>query len=137
MKTRVVVTTLIEKDDQILFGRKRVNVGPYPNTWHLIGGGVEDGEPVIEAVKREIKEEAGIEVDHITPLGFDEDFEPNKDGEITHYIFLIFQAHYVSGKLRPDDDIEHLEWIPKSKLATLELNRPTIKYFKKVGYLAS
>lgn len=136
MKTRVVVTTLVENGNSILFGKKKANVGPYPNTWHLIGGGVNEGESVIEAAKREIKEEAGIEVDIINSLGFDEDFEPNKDGEITHYIFLIFQGKYVSGELKPDDDIEYLEWIPKSKLSTLKLNRPTIKYFKRVGYPA-
>ncbi|KKR48418.1 MAG: hypothetical protein UT86_C0005G0002 [Candidatus Magasanikbacteria bacterium GW2011_GWC2_40_17] len=136
MKTRVIVSAVIEKDRDLLFGRKKINVGPYPNTWHLIGGGVDDGESLVDAIKREIKEEAGIEVEISRSLGFDEDYEPNKHGEITHYIFLVFLAKYVSGEIKADDDIEKLEWISKDKLAKIELNKPSIKLFKQMGYLA-
>jgi ADP-ribose pyrophosphatase YjhB (NUDIX family) len=135
MKTRVIVSAVIEKNNDLLFGKKRTNIGPYPNTWHLIGGGVDDGELLSDAIKREIKEEAGVEVEIIKPLGFDEDFEPNKHGETTHYIFLVFQTKYVSGKITADDDIEQLEWIPRSKLSEVSLNKPSIKLFKKMGYL--
>lgn len=135
MKTRVIVSAVIEKDDSLLFGRKQADRGPYPNTWHLIGGGVDDGEPLEDAIKREIKEEAGIEVEITGSLGFDDDFEPNKHGEMTHYVFLVFQATYMSGELKPDDDIDELRWIAKDELAKTKLNRPSIKLFKKMGYL--
>ncbi len=135
MKTRIIVSAVIEKGSDLLFGKKRSDVGPYPNTWHLIGGGVEEGEFLEDAIKREIKEEAGIEVEISRSLGFDDDREPNKHGEITHYIFLVFEAKYVSGELRADDDIVHLEWMPKDRLSEIELNRPSIKLFKKMGYL--
>lgn len=135
MKTRVIVSAVIEKDRDLLFGKKKANVGPYPNTWHLVGGGVNDGESLSDAIKREIKEEAGIEVEISRSLGFDEDYEPNKHGEITHYIFLIFLAKYVSGEIKADDDIEKLEWISKDKLSEIELNRPSIKLFKQMCYL--
>lgn len=136
MKTRVIVSAVIEKDGDLLFGKKKPDIGPYPNTWHLIGGGVDDGEALAEAIKREIKEEAGIAVKISESLGFDDDYEPNKHGEITHYIFLVFLAKYVSGEIKADDDIERLEWIPREKLSQIELNRPSIKLFKKMGYLA-
>lgn len=136
MKTRVIVSAVIERNRDLLFGRKKANVGPYPNTWHLIGGGVDDGESLIDAIKREIKEEAGIEVEISRSLGFDEDYEPNKHGEITHYIFLVFLAKYVSGEIKADDDIVKLEWISKDKLSEIELNKPSIKLFKQMGYLA-
>jgi len=135
MKTRLIVSAVVEKDGLLLLGRKRADVGPYPNTWHLIGGGVDDGEPLTDAIKREIKEEAGIEVEIGKSLGFDEDYEPNKHGEMTHYIFLVFQAKYISGELKPDDDIEKLEWISREKISQIELNRPAIKLFKGMGYL--
>jgi len=136
MKTRVIVSAVIEKNRDLLFGKKKADVGPYPNTWHLIGGGVDDGESLSDAIKREIKEEAGIEVTISRSLGFDEDYEPNKHGEITHYIFLVFLAEYVSGEVKADDDIVKLEWISREKLAEIELNKPSIKLFKKMGYLA-
>jgi|SRR3989344_3912775 len=136
MKTRLIVSAVIEKNHDLLFGRKKSDVGPYPNTWHLIGGGVDDGESLTDAIKREIKEEAGIEVKISRSLGFDEDYEPNKHGEITHYIFLVFLAEYISGDIKADDDIVKLEWIPREKLVDIELNKPTVELFKKMGYLA-
>lgn len=42
---------------------------PNPNCWSLIGGGIEEGEEPIEALKREIKEEIGIELYDIKKLG--------------------------------------------------------------------
>lgn len=136
MKTRLIVSAVIEKDGLLLFGQKKAGIGPYPNTWHLIGGGVNDNESLIDAVKREIKEEAGIEAEIGKPLGFDEDFEPNKHNEMTHFIFLVFKAKYISGEIKPDDDMEKLKWISKDKLSQIELNRPARKLFKGMGYIA-
>ena len=33
-----------------------------PNTWSTIGGGIESGETILDCLKREIKEELGIEL---------------------------------------------------------------------------
>jgi len=134
IKTRVIVSAIIENDDKLLFGKKKENVNPYPNTWHLVGGGIEEGELLEESIKREIREEANIEVKIKEMVGFDDDFEPNKYGEMTHYIFLVFRAAYVSGKLKADDDIVALKWFSKSELPK-ELSRPSIKLFKKLGYI--
>lgn len=136
MRTRIIVSAVIEKRGSYLFGRKADNVGPYPNTWHLPGGGVEIGKESLEnAVRREIREEAGIEVSDLKPLWFDEDDEPNKTGEMTHYLFLIFQARYKSGKLKAADDILILKWINKTDFSQYKFTRPSVKLFKKIGYL--
>lgn len=42
---------------------------PNPNCWGLIGGGIEKGEEPIEALKREVKEEIGIELYDIKKIG--------------------------------------------------------------------
>lgn len=135
MKTRVIVSAVIEKGDNLLFWKKRVDVWPYPNTWHLIGGGINEGESLIDAVKREISEEAWIRTNIIDSLGFDEDYEPNKHWDMTHYVFLVYKVEYLSWELRADDDIVHLEWIPKNNLKNINLNKPSIKLFKKLGYI--
>lgn len=133
LKTRLIVSAIIEKEDSLLFGKKKSNTGPYPNTWHFVGGALEEGEHVEDAIRREIQEEAHIEVKDLVPLGFYEDIEPSKHGTPTHYIFLVFTAQYSSGTLKADDDLEHLEWIPKSKIPNLKLNKPSIHFLKKLG----
>ncbi len=132
METRVIVSAIIEKEGKLLFGRKPRDRCPYPNTWHLLGGGVEQGESILDAIKREVKEESGISLTNIKPISFDEDCEPNKHGVTMHYIFLVFSATYKSGKLKPGDDIAELTWVEKSALPKTQLNRPTIKLFKKL-----
>lgn len=135
IKTRVIVSAIIENGDKLLFGRKKENINPYPNAWHLIGGGIEEKETLEESIKREIREEANIEVKIKEMVGFDDDFELNKHGEMTHYIFLVYKAEYVSGEMRADDDIVALKWFSKSKLPK-ELSRPSLKLFKKLGYIS-
>lgn len=134
-KTRLIVSTIIEDGDKILFGRKKENIGPYPNTWHFIGGGVNEDESLEEGMKREIREETGIEVEIVEKLGFDEDYEPNKHGEMMHYVFLFFKTRYVSGTPTAQDDIVDLRWFLKSELPVEELNAPSVRLLKKIGYI--
>lgn len=135
VETRLIVSAVIEKDNLLLFGRKPKNRCPYPDTWHLLGGGVNAGEKTVDAIKREVKEEAGICVEIIKSLGFDDDFEPNKHGEETHYVFLVYLTKWISGAPIPSDDISELRWFPKNNLPVEELNRPSIKLFRRLGYI--
>ncbi|MBF8249711.1 MAG: hypothetical protein HW400_312 [Candidatus Levybacteria bacterium] len=136
MKSRIIVVGLIEKDGTVLLGKKFGNIGPYPNTWHNPGGGINlDEESLKEALRREIKEEAGIEIQDIEQLGFDEDNEPDKHGEMTHYIFLDFKAKWLSGEINAGDDMKELKWIKKEELKKLNLNKPAQKLFKKLKFI--
>ena len=48
------------KDGKILLLKR--NVEPFKGFWHLVGGHVEENESLKEAVKREFKEETGLDV---------------------------------------------------------------------------
>ena len=133
-KTRRVVAVIIEKDDMLLFGRKAKNKRPYPNKWLLIGGGIEDNETVIEALRREVTEETAIELEDIEPLFIEED-DVVKDNERVHYVFLIVRARWKSGKPKPGDDIVELRWVKRDELVTLDLPSPSTRIFKKMGLL--
>lgn len=136
MKSRIIASAVIEKDGKILLGRKPENIGPYPNTWHLPGGGVGLGnESVLEALKREIKEETGLEIISVKSLGFDEDFEKDKRGEMTHYVFLVFSAKAKSGNVKASEDMIELRWFDKTELKKLPLARPSVKLFKKIDLI--
>jgi len=135
MKSRVIVAAVIEKDEHFLFGKKHPGVGPYPDKWLILGGGVNLGEESIEdALKREVREEASIEIDELERIDFSDDIA-EKNGEMVHHIFLTFKAKYKSGTLNPTDDIAELKWVHKSKIPELEHSKPSIQLFKKLGYL--
>lgn len=135
METRVIVCALIQKGEHILLGQKPTGKGPYPNTWHIPGGGIYLGkENCEEAILREIKEETGLTIKNLKKIAWDTDIEPNKHNVPTYYIFLQYSCDYKNGKINSGDDIEHLEWVKKTNLGKYNLNTPTKKLFKKLGY---
>lgn len=134
MKTRICVVAVIEKDSKILMGNKARDIGPYPNTWRLPGGGVEEGESLEDAIKREIKEETYLDVESVEEIGVYEDEEPDKNGEMTHYVFNVFKVKS-SGKYAVSEEFPSLKWVDKKQLTNTPLARPSIKLFKELGYL--
>lgn len=53
----------VASDNKFLFSRRAKNKLPFPDTWVCaIGGKVNDGESFEDAAKREMMEEAGVEV---------------------------------------------------------------------------
>lgn len=136
MKYRIVACAIIQKSNKILLGRKKPNTFPYPNCWIIIGGGVDmEKETVEQALRREVREEANIEITNIKKLEFAEDKEPNKHGEITHYLFLTYLVEYKSGTPTPGDDVHELRWFTKKELATLKISRPSVIRFKSLGWI--
>jgi ADP-ribose pyrophosphatase YjhB (NUDIX family) len=85
-----------------------------------------------QAVRREVREETEVELDNIRRISFDEDYEPNKHGEITHYVFLVHEGECKSGKLKADDDINKLRWFSATELKSISLTRPSVKLFKEL-----
>jgi len=134
MKNRNCSVALIEKDGKILMGNKASGVGPYPDTWRLPGGGIEEGETPEDAVKREVMEEVGLEVLEVEKIGIYEDEEPNKNGEMIHYVFNMFKVK-ISGNEKVSEEFPEINWIEKDKLNEYPLARPSVKLFKDLGYL--
>lgn len=58
---RVTVDAIIEKDGRIALVKR--DQEPFEGKWCLPGGHLDEGENTIEAVKREAKEETGLEVE--------------------------------------------------------------------------
>ncbi len=136
MKNRLIVVCVIKKEDQVLLARKPENQGPYPNKWHIPGGGVHlNEENCEEAIIREVKEETGLEIKDLQKIGWDTDIEPDKNNESTYYIFLEYIADYDSGVLCPQSDIVKLEWVDIIALNDYDLNRAAKATFKRIGFL--
>ncbi len=136
MKSRVIVAAVIKKDGKILLGRKKPGVGPYPDTWHLPGGGVNLGEEtLVDAVTREVKEETGLEIDQIVRIMFDDGFTHDKNKEMTHYVFLVFKIIPTGNKVVPGGDLVRLQWFEKENLKNITMTPTSTKLFKEIGLL--
>ncbi|MBL5766393.1 NUDIX hydrolase [Heyndrickxia sporothermodurans] len=127
---RVRACALIIENDSILLVEFQDERGLHYN---LPAGGVEPNESVIEAVKREAKEEASIEVE-VGPLAIVYEYAPhlnsNKFGE-THSLQLIFECKIKDGFIptlpnNPDPNQTDVKWIKLSELNEIVLF-PNIK----------
>jgi 8-oxo-dGTP pyrophosphatase MutT (NUDIX family) len=57
---RTVGALFIGADDKVLLGLRAPTKKAWPNHWDTIGGHVEDGESLGEALVREAREEVGV-----------------------------------------------------------------------------
>ena len=91
--------------------------------WVFPGGQVEVGENVIDAVKREIMEEAGvdIEVGEVFCIASNTGKYPGYNGvkEIPTKIMLDFICKATSGEPRPSDENSESAYVPKEEVLEL------------------
>jgi 8-oxo-dGTP diphosphatase len=62
----VAAAVLIRADGATLLAQ-RPDGKAYAGYWEFPGGKIEAGEPVAEALRREIREELGVEIEHAYP----------------------------------------------------------------------
>lgn len=65
--------------------------------WARPGGAVEFGETIADAVRREVREELGVEIELLDDLGWTEQFMPQAG---QHWVSIGFCARIVSGEPR-------------------------------------
>ena len=95
------VIVLVERGDEALLAR-----GPHlaAGMYALLAGFVEVGESLEDAVRREIREEVGIEVDRI-------EYFASQSWPFPHSLMLGFTAQYDSGEIEIDhNEIEDARW---------------------------
>jgi 8-oxo-dGTP diphosphatase len=96
--------------------------------WLLPGGGVERGEPLGASLKREMREECGLDVTvSLPPLALVEVISPDR-GATRHLLQVIFHLT-LSGTEREvlpprDPVIKELRWVSADGLVSLALHPP-------------
>jgi 8-oxo-dGTP diphosphatase len=90
-------------DGRVLLIRR--GKAPDAGEWSIPGGAVELGESVEDALRREIREETGLEIAVGRLLEVFERVEHDGDGGIRfHFVVLDYAATVVGGTLRAGDD---------------------------------
>ncbi|MBR6309493.1 MAG: 8-oxo-dGTP diphosphatase [Lachnospiraceae bacterium] len=112
----ITVLCLIEDGDRLLL-QNRVKEDWKGYTFP--GGHVEPGESFVDAVKREMKEETGLDIYNPKLVGIKQ--FPLKDGkyEEGRYIVLLFKADRFSGEVVSSEEGQ-MEWIDRHSLSETE-----------------
>ena len=102
------VVVLIEKDGQVLLGRRTGSYGT--GKWCLPMGFIEHDEDFLSAAVREVKEETGLDVEIRSILSVVSNFlSPG-----LHTLAIVLLARIVGGELHAGDDLEVAAWFPLS-----------------------
>jgi 8-oxo-dGTP diphosphatase len=87
---RLRVSAILHRGTQVLLVRHRKGDRDY---WLLPGGGVEGGEQLEEALRRELREECDLEdVQPVGPIALAETIAPLGSSSRRHIVHLIFEA---------------------------------------------
>ena len=123
---------MVWKDDLLLLG-KRVNPDG-EGVWQFPGGHLEVGESVSSCAKREVEEEAGIEINELKHLGYTNDVFTVSG---RHYVTLFVSAKYSGGDLTvmEPDKCECWHWFKSDELPE-PLFMPIRSYLKQHPDLA-
>lgn len=104
----VAVTGIIEKNGRFLIIKRREDEVAYPGMWTVPGGKVETPDDCQTTLRREIKEEVGVEIkDEIV---FIRDYGFTRPDDI-HVIGLTFGCKYKSGKVKLSPDFTDFAWV--------------------------
>lgn len=141
----IASAVLITQDGKIFLARKKAG-GVYEGTWAIPGGGIDAGETKEDAMTREVHEETGIDVAHLSAelvdVGKGESEKTLKEtGErvlvqMTFYDFRVMlkdDAAHIAVHLA--DEFDSYQWFAKDELATIAMSPGSENLFRKLGYL--
>jgi NAD+ diphosphatase len=104
------IIVLIERGDSILLARGHAFA---QGRFGIIAGFVEPGESLEDAVRREVREEVGIELERVTYFG-------SQPWPFPHGIMIGFRAHHHSGEITIDEtELAEAGWYGIDALPTV------------------
>lgn len=109
---KIGIGVLIEDGNKILLGH-RVKRGSdtggifEPDSWCLPGGKQEYDETIYECAKREVKEEADLEISDIYVFGAEDDIQPDRHFVTLH---MVAKNHKGTAKVMEIDKQDKWEW---------------------------
>ena len=129
MLPKVTCGAIIEKDNKVLLTKR--NVAPYRNYWCIPGGHIDWGEKAEAAVKREVKEETGLDIKPTFFKYYDEIISDIK----WHAVTLTFIGKAVGSVKINRKEVKEFGWFSEKEIKKLKLafkNKKELEdYFKQ------
>jgi nucleoside triphosphatase len=138
---RLIVVPLIRsRSGACLLIRMPPNRGAYPGQWGLPGGGLEPGERMFDALRRETREELGLELIECTPLLFKDAVRTKlmADGSAAevYMVFLVFACRVAEpAVVRLNDEFDDWAWVDPERLERYDLNEATVDTLRQAKLL--
>jgi ADP-ribose pyrophosphatase YjhB (NUDIX family) len=100
---------------------------PLKGEWSIPGGMLELGEELAEGVRRELKEETGLEVEPLEIVAaFDRITREGKRVKY-HYVIVDYVCRRKRGRLKPASDVVDARWVRREDLPKYHLTEMATK----------
>jgi 8-oxo-dGTP diphosphatase len=99
---------------------------PLKGCWSLPGGVLETGETLEDGIRREVREETGLEVKVSRLFEVFERIMPDaQDRSEYHYVLLDYLCRPRGGTLVAGDDVSRVEWVAEGDLGKYRITEGT------------
>ena len=119
---------LIRRGKEPLYGR-----------WVVPGGTVELGEPLDEALVRELREETGLEVEPLELITVFDRIQRDGGRVLYHYVIVDYLCRWISGEARAASDALEVAWAAPDELDRFDLPTKALEVvqeaFRRSGLL--
>jgi len=110
------VGVIVFKDDRVLLIRR--GKPPRQGQWSLPGGRQRLGERIAETARREVREEAGIDIAVGALVDVVDSITRDDDGAVQyHYTLVDLWAEWTAGELRAGHDAAEAVWVDPGALS--------------------
>lgn len=106
------------RDGHVLLAHRHPLRQNYPNCWDIVGGHIEPGETAVDAVRRECREELGVDIEDPRPIPM-----TVSDPQIEMHAFVVTSWRGHPENTAPDEHDE-LRWFDPIELGDLVLAHP-------------
>jgi mutator protein MutT len=114
------VGAVIVHQGRVLLVRRATE--PLKGEWSVPGGALELGEKLRDGVRREVREETGLEVEPGEVLEvFDSLFTDAEGRTQYHYVLIDYLCRLLAGEAAAASDVSEVRWVTAEELAKMEL----------------
>ena len=146
IERNIVGGFIFSLDNKVLLGHNKKG-GVYQNQLVVPGGGIEENESKLDALKREMLEETGIDISHATITEIDgasvgeseKTLRESGERALVKMNFYDFNIQLNNDsrdvELKFEDDYENAKWYSAEELDDLEMGPATKATLQKLGFI--